>query len=158
MAKRYCTRSAWGAQRRAHWRRPHSLTFLLVLRDIRHLGTLLQQARSIDSAWSLLNKVSLSLELSKLSNANGRGSIQQSTVFASSRALNLILNNHRDTVSKDTSTIRIRGESVRDFRVKICVAIQGKFACDGDGPPLFAHYSQVFAHYSQFYSQVTCII
>ena len=158
MAKRYCTRSAWGAQRRAHWRRPHSLAFLLVLRDIRHLGTLLQQARSIDSAWSLLNKVSLSLELSRLSNANGRGSIQQSTVFASSRALNLILNNHRDTVSKDTSTIRIRGESVRDFRMKIGVAIQGKFACDGDGPPLFAHYSHVFVHYSQVYSQATCII
>jgi len=116
----------------------------LLLQDVRILGTLLSRTTSIDLAWLLLAQISFVLDRSIEESSDGRGSNTQALTFASTRALTLILNHHRNTVSLDTSGLRIRGDSVRDFRLKICIAIQGRFACDGDGPPLFAHFSKAF--------------
>ena len=143
MSKRYCTRSVTAADLCIQ-RVRNSLTFLLVLRDIRTVGSLLQKANSLAIAWTLLNQVSFDLHESRQASADGRGWISQAVVFASTRALKLLFNRYRTTVCADTTTIRIRSESVRDLRIKICVAIRGRFACDGDGLPLFAYRSEAF--------------
>ena len=100
MFKRQCTRSVSTTLEYCYPHQLKSLTFVLVLRDIREVGALITRTTTWFPAWCLLNEIARELDRTIDVSTNGKGYISQARTFAANRALVTVIRDHRAQIAK----------------------------------------------------------